>query len=131
MKKMLCLLPALAFAIACGGAEGSFDEQALDQNAEVVQSSLTESDCFDAFDDCQDNCSRFDFSCRRACIDELSDCLGGGGSSSCSRSSSVNGTTLKASCQDGDCTCEVNGNVVGTCSDDSCDLDSGCCAQFF
>lgn len=67
-------------------------------------------------------------------------CLDGtcsGDGTSCSCSSMCNGATRQVDCQSSaggiDCTCIEDNVTVGTCtgSDLSCQVDSGCCAQFF
>ena len=135
MKTLIWVLPATFVLTACGAEEVSETPAAAD--VEALERSVD--DCFDDYRACTRSCG-FDWTCRSACLDDLFVCFdssnpgdggGDGGSSSCSSSRSSNGETLGADCDNGECTCTVNGVEVGTCDGDSCDLDTGCCADFF
>ncbi|MEN0068107.1 MAG: hypothetical protein AAGA48_38640 [Myxococcota bacterium] len=125
---------ALLVAVVGCDNEAPTEREALNDDAHL----FAFNDCADDYFDCIFDCG-FDFGCRSDCRDDFDACLdqtnpptsGGGGSSSCSSSRSVNGTTQSADCNSGQCTCEENGVQVGTCSGDSCNLDTGCCASVF
>ena len=131
MTRVLLIISLLATVAAC-------DTDTLAEPTEVGATVLeaSTSDCIDEYFDCGQSCDRFDFGCRSDCTAELRVCLdggagGGSSSSACSASAFRDGVSLGANCRDGACTCTVNGSQVGSCSGDSCDLDSGCCAEFF
>lgn len=55
---------------------------------------------------------------------------GGGGQSVCESSTAVNGETRTIHCENGSCSCAVDGTVVQTCTTaaaDACDANATCC----
>lgn len=142
--------PLALVAVLVGCNPEPADVEAL----EVEQQYQTLSGCIDDYFDCASPCG-FDFACRAVCRDTLQECFDAvffpsdddtptdepttddtptdapAGSSSCTAFVSINGESQSVSCTDGDCTCSQNGVEVGTCSDTSCELPDGCCAEFF
>jgi hypothetical protein len=140
--EQLCAIPGCQNLMPpCAGACAAMFVPGCESQAQAyVACAVTHVDpelCALSSDDCQQESFEY-----HACVDPPTGCGSDqqceGSPSSCECYGTCFGSAISASCKPGPsgivCECAMNGSTIGTCTgstDFNCDLQAGCCTQFF